>query len=478
MKTIAIIHYNTPELTEAAILSVRKHSMVNYQIIVFDNSDTRPFTKRMKGVKVINNRKGQYVDFEAELAKYPDKEIRMAKLSNHGSVKHMLSVQKLWELIPEGFILMESDVLIRKNFDFLWDEKYAACGKVKHMYGRNREKDRILPWLCYMNVPLLTANGARYFDPERSWNLQHGENHPGNWWDTGACLLDDIRKTKPQLVCRCYQNLDMHYIHYHGGSWRQKDLENQQKWIADHRDLWHIEDNKNAKIYICAHADFEPVAFNPVYEVVDSRKGGDSRDGVPGPFYSELLHMKRVSERKRLPEYIGFCHYRRYFGFMNDVPDIAKIIEKKGAITTTPFDLGMPMKNQFATWGNPEDLDICTQIISEKYKDFLPAWKNQLYSRRMHLATMFILKKEDFLELLDVMWDVAQEYLQRIGGDIDKRILANPEAYHLAQFGLTHERRVGGQFGERIASAWIDWKFPNAATYPLLVTREKIVNPE
>ena len=68
-KTICIVHYNTPELTEAAIMSVRKQCAENYQIVVFDNSDKRPFTKKMKGVKVINNRKQQVVNCDAELAK-------------------------------------------------------------------------------------------------------------------------------------------------------------------------------------------------------------------------------------------------------------------------------------------------------------------------------------------------------------------------------------------------------------------------
>ena len=38
-KEIAIVHYNTPELTEAAILSVRKHCQENYHFTIFDNSD-------------------------------------------------------------------------------------------------------------------------------------------------------------------------------------------------------------------------------------------------------------------------------------------------------------------------------------------------------------------------------------------------------------------------------------------------------
>ena len=94
-KTIAIVHFNTPELTEAAIQSVRKHCQEDYQFLIFDNSDKRPFKTKMKGVKVIDNTKGQVIDCEKELAKYPDKEWEMAKRSNHGSAKHIMSVQKL-----------------------------------------------------------------------------------------------------------------------------------------------------------------------------------------------------------------------------------------------------------------------------------------------------------------------------------------------------------------------------------------------
>jgi hypothetical protein len=67
--------------------------------------------------------------------------------------------------------------------------------------------------------------------------------------------------------------------------------------------------------------------------------------------------------------------------------------------------------------------------------------------------------------------------LKRIGGDIERRVKENPEAYHLEQFGLTHEMRVGGQMAERINSAWMEYKFPVAAQFPLRVTQEKIEVP-
>jgi hypothetical protein len=89
-----------------------------------------------------------------------------------------------------------------------------------------------------MNVPLLTANGARYFDPMRCWALQRGVMVRGNWYDTGASLLEDIVKTKPALVCRNYKTLPECYIHYHGGSWRQNNVEEQKAWLEEHKDLW------------------------------------------------------------------------------------------------------------------------------------------------------------------------------------------------------------------------------------------------
>ena len=237
-KTVAIIHYNTPELTEAAILSLRKHGGGDYQVVVFDNSDRHPWKKRMKGVRRIDNTKGKYIDFNAELAKFPDKCLEYNRVAKFGSVKHMMSVQKLWELIPGGFILLESDVLISQPIDFLWDEQYAAAGKVQYFRGRRMEADRLLPMLCYMNVPLLTANGARYFDPQRSWGLVPHSRKEYLWYDTGACLLDDIRKTKPALICRCYPNLNDCYVHFGNASWRKNDYGEHLKWLKRYSKLW------------------------------------------------------------------------------------------------------------------------------------------------------------------------------------------------------------------------------------------------
>lgn len=238
MKQIAIVHYNTPELTEALILSIRKVGC-QWPVTVLDNSDARPFTRRIKGVKVLNNRKQQLVNFDEELAKYPDKCEDLAYKGNFASVKHMMSVQYLFGVLKDGFILMDSDILISKPFDYLWDETFAAAGHVEWNEKRGIGPDRLKPFLCYLNVPLLTKYGAKYYDPERSFGLQPGGVKTiANLYDTGGSLLYDIRKHKPLLRCRNWQYLEDGFVHYGAASYRKTDIKEQAAWLKQHENLW------------------------------------------------------------------------------------------------------------------------------------------------------------------------------------------------------------------------------------------------
>ena len=268
-QTIAIIHFNTPELTEACILSIRKQG-IDWPVVVFDNSaditapagtngndpkeDTiikaRPFRQKMKGVKVIDNTKGQVIDFEQFLSLYPDRnpQLGVYKSSVWGSAKHIMTVQKLWELLPDGFILVESDTLVKRDITELWKEQYSFCGYVqKNQQGNRFKVPRILPMLCYMNVPKLTKEGARYFDPDRCWGLKADANLRGNWFDTGACLLDDVLRMRPRLK-GLHVDIRLFIEHYGGGSWHQGDLQRQSAWLKQHEALWAVNDTDKIEV--------------------------------------------------------------------------------------------------------------------------------------------------------------------------------------------------------------------------------------
>ena len=56
--TIAICNYNTTELTNACILSIKKNvKSISYKIVILDNSDKEKFllTKKDDNIKVIDN---------------------------------------------------------------------------------------------------------------------------------------------------------------------------------------------------------------------------------------------------------------------------------------------------------------------------------------------------------------------------------------------------------------------------------------
>ena len=272
---VAIIHYNTPELTRACIGSLIYNGGVEdrLRIVVFDNSDSKPFDNT-SGVTVIDNTQGQVIDFDAELAKFPerDRSIGCAKCCEFGSVKHMMTVQKLWELIPTGFVLMESDILITKPIAGFWRPEYSFVGYAQKAQPHNPFNiGRVLPMLCYMNVPLLTKHGARYYDPERTYGLlPGGRQNRNNWYDTGAVMLEDILAKRPHLK-GLHEDIRPYVVHYGSASWQKNDEKAHLEWIEANRHLFpsverckeaidrfyqHIEETRETrelcKVAVCA----------------------------------------------------------------------------------------------------------------------------------------------------------------------------------------------------------------------------------
>ena len=223
---VVIIHYNTPLLTEAAVRSLQKHTSCH--VCIFDNSDERPFEAVIGGVEVVDNTHGQLIDFDKYLATFQRK---VATRNNWGSARHCLSVDYCFDLFPEGFILMDSDVLIKRDISPLWNERYAWVGGV-HTNTRRFGYDivRVVPYLCYLNVPMLKKRGIRYFNPWKMWFLT--DKVPDMYYDTGAWLFE---------AC-CIHGLEGNTIepqeyalHFRHGSWREKDAE---QWLNENRELW------------------------------------------------------------------------------------------------------------------------------------------------------------------------------------------------------------------------------------------------
>lgn len=226
--TAVIIHYNTPEVTEACIRSLWKHTPGVY-VIVFDNSDKEPFTKQMANVEVIDNTKGQIINFGEWLDTFPNKEPSPG--NDYGSAKHCYSVQWIIDHRRNPFILIDGDVLIKQDIAPLWDKSQAFVGHI----GCNTRRfgfvlNRVEPWLCFINVRMMRQNGIGYFNPNKMWNLV--SKAPDDHYDTGAYFLEECNRLR--LPYREIENTD-YGLHMRHGSWRKK---NQLEWLKENKALW------------------------------------------------------------------------------------------------------------------------------------------------------------------------------------------------------------------------------------------------
>lgn len=217
-----IIHYNTPELTEACVKSINKHTP-GCKIYIFDNSDTRPFTAYFDNVNIIDNTKGQIINFEEWLKQFSNINEYTRKANNLGSAKHTYSIQKCMEILNCPFILMDSDILIKKDFSSLANKKYSAVGKIHKSKG----KPRLLPFLCYINCFSIS-----YFDKDRCVGF---DSPDGKFWDTGASYLYDLQQNKKDILN--VQNLEEYYEHLGSASWTNKNV---NKWLNQYKYLYEL----------------------------------------------------------------------------------------------------------------------------------------------------------------------------------------------------------------------------------------------
>ena len=229
------------------------------------------------------------------------------------------------------------------------------------------------------------------------------------------------------------------------------------------------------KIYVCTHKEFEPVVHNEAYKIINAREI-EPKLPLKDDFYSELYQFKYVADNLELPKYIGFCHYRRYFSFLDDVPNMDEIFSDYDAVCSKPNVLGGSVKEQYITCHNIEDLYIVGGIIADRFPHLSKLWHNFINGNILIPYNMFIMKREDFKEYIDFIFYVLDKYLKIVGTDINKRIYDNIEKYvkdFYPNNTVEYQYRIGGYMAERLTNLFMMYKFKKIKTYPVIITEDK-----
>ena len=263
-KNIVIVHYNTPFLTECLVRSINLF-VKDAKIYIFDNSDKYPFTAKFDNVTILDNTKGKYINFDKWLEKYPRKTVAVGRLNGWASAKHCYSVEKCMEILNDNFILLDSDILLKKDISDLYDENMLYCAEEVTQPRVNVK--RILPYVCYINVKKCREKNIHYFNDEYILGLNRLSK--GEKYDTGSYFYLMASKFAHKDI-----KVDDYAVHYKAASWvegarkmhhyKQISID---EWLRKYKKYWKTEKNKKV-IYTCITGGYDSL-IEPSHITVD-----------------------------------------------------------------------------------------------------------------------------------------------------------------------------------------------------------------
>lgn len=158
----------------------------------------------------------------------------------------------------------------------------------------------------------------------------------------------------------------------------------------------------NLDIFICAYKHFDKPVNNEVYKTLSVGNNtelygddiirddtGDNISDMNG-FFSELTGMYWIWKNYDIKNYVGFCHYRRYFKFLDNIPEE---IEYCDIILPKPLTFKFNVYDSYSICHNSKDLDVIKDILINKY-NFSDEIINETFKQKyLFCNNIFIMKK-------------------------------------------------------------------------------------
>ena len=209
-------------------------------------------------------------------------------------------------------------------------------------------------------------------------------------------------------------------------------------------------------IFVATHKKFEfPLPDNYIPILVGSYKSdlsiyqrdddGEFQISYKNKNYCELTGLYWIWKNIRT-DYVGLCHYRRYFINRKN----ALVDERDIKMDLSRYDIILPKKyyylqNNYSNYKKRhhiKDLDLCRDIIEEICPEYIRSFDRVMGRNFLYLYNMFICKKElidEYCNWLFSIFDVLETKID----------LENYDDY---------QSRVYGFLSERLFNVWIDHK--------------------
>lgn len=184
--------------------------------------------------------------------------------------------------------------------------------------------------------------------------------------------------------------------------------------------------------------------------------------------YCELTAIYWLWKNYDLPDYIGICHYRRFFvnGIKSKIYSTNKLEE-----IMQKYDVILPykVKEKPDVWGyfansisgREKDLLSLEELIRKDYPDYYDYFEKVMHSRSASFCNMMVMKKADFNNYCSWLFELLEKYEKMV----------DLEDY------TKQEQRIYGFMSEFLLNVWIE-KESKSVKYlnSMLFTENKFKN--
>ena len=225
------------------------------------------------------------------------------------------------------------------------------------------------------------------------------------------------------------------------------------------------------QIYVMTHVSFD-VPQDPIYHPLHVGRALKEDLGYPGDdtgdnisnlnmYYSELTGLYWAWKNVHNTEYIGLCHYRRYFlneqnRLMNKA-DFIPILEKYDVILSQPVTSEQCYRDTYAEAHNIRDLEAVGEAIAALYPDCIPIFNEVLAGSKLYCGNLFVTTKalfDEYAEWLFSIFDAAEKHID----------VSTYDDYH---------KRVYGFLSEQLIYMWVRYRNLTFYEAPIGFTQEK-----
>ena len=230
------------------------------------------------------------------------------------------------------------------------------------------------------------------------------------------------------------------------------------------------------KFYACSYDgnDYTDRLPNIYHEVIDYKDCNNDLDDIK-LLYSELYHIYDIWKNRELNDYIGICHYRRFF-YKFDYNELNNIWNNYDIVLPQAYDFGVTVYNQYCRNFDPNNIKILGAIIKKYYPDYLDAFCEFSNQNKIHANNMMITSKEIFNDYCTWVFDILDKFSKYCKfntiDDVREYIMKNDNNYHCEdgylsvldkeklsptkyEEWLNNYSRIYGFLGERLLNVYV-----------------------